>query len=31
MLLKPPTVSAVVNVVGSWFKSVIDLEKYESL
>jgi hypothetical protein len=29
MLLKPSTVSAVVNVVGSWFQSVIDLGKYE--
>jgi hypothetical protein len=31
MLLKPSTVSAVVNVVGSWFQSVIDLGKYEYL
>jgi hypothetical protein len=28
MLLKPSTVSAMVNVVGSWFQSVIDLGKY---
>jgi hypothetical protein len=31
MLLKPSTVSAVVNVVGSWFQSVIDLGKYDYL
>ena len=31
MLLKPSTVSAVVNVVGSRFQSVIDLGKYEYL
>ena len=30
MLLKPSTVSAVVNVVGR-FQSVIDLGKYEYL
>ena len=29
--LKPSTVSAVVNAVGSWFQSVIDLGKYEYL
>jgi hypothetical protein len=29
MLLKSSTVSAVVNVVGSWFQSVIDLGKNE--
>jgi hypothetical protein len=31
MLLKLSTVSVVVNVVGSWFQSVIDLGKNEYL
>jgi hypothetical protein len=31
MLLKPATVSAVVNVVGIWFQSVIDLGKLKKI